>query len=127
MILFHKRKTDDLSARFLLSLVVSGTHDSEKTIEKIFDWHFHHTLFSVKLFVGGGLAILASLLITFYRGELDNYPFLSVVAFAGAILTVVAGLFRFTQLRQIPFEYIQALHLLKNAAPLIKRFQGREL
>jgi hypothetical protein len=127
MALFRQKKMDDHSARLLLTLVVSGTHDSEKSIEKLFDWHFHHTLFSVKLFIGSGLAIIAALLITFYKGELDNYSFLSTVALIGGILTVAAGLYRFTQLRQIPFEYIQALHLLKNAAPLIKRFQGRDL
>ncbi|MCI0661475.1 MAG: hypothetical protein L0220_10410 [Acidobacteria bacterium] len=126
MVIFRQKKIDDQSARLLLTIVSSGIHDSEKSIEKLFDWHFHYTLFSVRLFVGSGLAILASLLIIFYKGELDNQAFLSTVAFIGGILTVAAGLYRYTLLRQIPFEYIQALHLLKNAAPLIKRFQDRE-
>src|SRR5262245_5230687 len=127
MVLFGQKKIDDQSARLLLSLVSYGVHDSEKSIEKLFDWHFHYTLFSVKLFIGSGLAILFSLLITYYKGDLENQVFLSTAAFLGGILTVAAGLYRFTLLRQIPIEYIQALHLLKNAAPLIKRFQDREL
>src|SRR5215510_4362294 len=127
MFIFHQKQIDDQSARWLLTLVSSGVHDSEKSIEKLFDWHFHHTLVSVKLFFGCGLAILAALLIIFYKGELDNQPFLSTVALIGGILTVASGLYRFTLLRQIPFEYIQALHLLKNAAPFIKRFQDRDL
>ena len=126
MFIFHQKQIDDQSARWLLTLVSSGVNDSEKSIEKLFDWHFHHTLVSVKLFVGCGLAIFAALLIIFYKGELDNQPFFSTVAIIGGILSVAAGLYSFTLLRQIPFEYIQALHLLKNAAPLIKRLQDRE-
>ena len=127
MVLLRQKKMGDYSARLLLTLIATRTQDSEKSIEKLFEWYFHYTLYSVKLFVSSGLAILASLLIIFYKGELDNYPFLSTVALIGGILTVAAGLYRFTQLRQISFEYIQALHLLKNAAPLIKRFQDRDL
>jgi hypothetical protein len=127
MILFHQNKLEDQTARLLVTLVESGTQDSEKSIEKLFDWHFHNTLSSVKLLVGSGVVIIAALLIAFYKGEFDNHMFISTVALIGGILTVAAGFYRFTLLRRIPFEYIQALHLLKNAAPLIRRFHDRNL
>lgn len=110
--------------RVLARLADIGVADGEERVTKLFEWAFNYSMEWAKIVIAFGASLVTSFLLAYFKGtELNQHLEVARWAFAGAILTVVAGLIYYWRIRRTRSEYVYGLHLysqLELVVPYLK-------
>lgn len=125
---------NQLTISQLLELTANGMQDTDKRIEKAFDWHHARRLELAKWMLSLALGLLAGLVASFARGPYEfgptylanpeyNVEWWLVWLGLGFFGAAIAGLYAVDQLQGVNAEYFASLKLvnrLGKVRPLLK-------
>lgn len=103
----------------LVRLAEAGTEDAGHVIETIYTWYRDRTMSIVKATLGAGASLLITLLISFFKAELETEWWTLVPVGTGALSAIAYGLWRFNTLQTVNREYFAAIEIFNLVKPLV--------
>lgn len=116
----------DVSINDLADLVVSDVPDSDKRIEKMFDWHFTREMEVTRWILGVAATVGAALLVAVFKAEISPGWRQAVFLLALPSVTASYGLFRLYRARAIHRQFVVALRIhsrLRQVRPFLVRYR----
>jgi hypothetical protein len=99
-------------------LLVADDERLPERLTQIMDWHFERAMTSIRLSFGAAASLLAALLAALFENHTHLKVWEGVVIGVGIAAATGFGVFRLTQTKDVHADYVAALQLLREMAPL---------
>jgi hypothetical protein len=99
-------------------LLVADDEGQAEHLTQIVNWHFERAMTSVRLSFGAAASLLAALLAALFGAKTHLHTWEGILVAAGILATASYGLWGLRQTREIHDDYVAALRLLREMAPL---------
>lgn len=99
-------------------LLVAEDDGHAEHLTQIINWHFERAMTSVRLSFGAAASLLAALLAALFGSKTHLHTWEGILVGVGIVATALFGFWRLQQTRGVHEDYVAALHLLREMAPL---------
>ncbi|WP_292371056.1 hypothetical protein [Methanoregula sp. UBA64] len=118
----------DLKIKDLIDLVVADIPESEKRIEKMYDWHFEKIKVLYQISLGISASLFVSIILSYLQSNLHVDLWLLILTLIMASCPALYGMVRFHNLKLIHRQFVEAIKIykeLERVRPFILRYQQR--
>jgi hypothetical protein len=99
-------------------LLVADDDGHAEHLTQIVNWHFERAMTSVRLSFGAAASLLAALLAALFAAKTHLQTWEGILVAVGIVATASFGLWGLRQTREVHDDYVAALRLLRQMAPL---------